>query len=307
MPSDKNSPPPLPSQEPDEAGPPPLPASGDKASEEPNAPETAPRPPRLPEEPEAERKSPASSAEEPVPGAAKAEEKTRKPPEELDPNRTAVILDRSEVEAEEPAEKAPAPPPPPTRKPQPTPPKPTPPKPPPPKPPPPKPPPPRPPAAATGTAPGWLKWAALIVVLAIVGGGAAWWFVSRSEAPASEEAATEATETAEGREAEPGSESASGVPAASTEGRAVIDARPWGEITRLLRDDGSELSLPEDRTAPLALSLPAGSYRVELSHPETGEIQSCEIEVPVGGTATCRVDLLVVDASDYFQATGWPS
>jgi len=313
MPTDKNSPPPSPPQAPDEAaGPPPLPSSEEKATEEPRAPETPPKPPRLPKEPAPEQEIPADTPVEASPEAAEAE--PRRPPEELDPNRTAVILDRGEVEPEEPAEKAPKPPPPPTRKPQPTPPRPTPPKPPPPKPPPPKPPPPRPPAAATGTAPGWLKWAGLAVVLAIVGGGAAWWLTSRSEAPASETAGGETAASTESPTespgAAPGSESASGVPAASAasaEGRVVIDARPWGEVTRILRDDGSELPLPDDRTAPLALSLPAGSYRVELSHPEAAEVQSCEIEVPVGGSATCRVDLLTVDGSDYFQATGWPS
>ena len=59
---------------------------------------------------------------------------------------------------------------------------------------------------------------------------------------------------------------------------------PWARIDKLERVDGggsSELSLDE-RTTPVRLSLPPGSYRMEVSNSELGLSDSIPFQVGAG-------------------------
>jgi serine/threonine-protein kinase len=86
-------------------------------------------------------------------------------------------------------------------------------------------------------------------------------------------------------------------PAAAT-GVLQVDARPWGELVRLVAADGRELALPADAVTPLALTLPAGDYTAVLRHPQAGGERSCTAHVEAGGRALCRVELRALRASD---------
>ncbi len=80
-------------------------------------------------------------------------------------------------------------------------------------------------------------------------------------------------------------------------GTLQIDARPWGQLVRLVAADGSEVRLPDDAITPLAFAVPAGDYTATLRHPQGGE-RSCEAHVEAGGRALCRAELRELRASE---------
>jgi len=88
------------------------------------------------------------------------------------------------------------------------------------------------------------------------------------------------------------------------QGFLVIDARPWAQVQRLLRPDGSEVGTPGDFT-PLHLSLEQGTYFVELIHPDVEEPQVCEVEVVANTSARCWVEFKATSPTDYFKRAGW--
>ncbi len=94
-------------------------------------------------------------------------------------------------------------------------------------------------------------------------------------------------------------------PAPAPEGSVVIDAVPWGEVTRITGPDGLELPGSVGAFTPLFLLLPPGSYEIELSHPDAEEPWICQLEVTADSQSTCRGEFELVEVLDYFKKTGW--
>lgn len=92
---------------------------------------------------------------------------------------------------------------------------------------------------------------------------------------------------------------------AETVADVVVDAVPWGRLIEIKSADGSPLALPPETTTPLTLHLPAGAYTLTLIHPETAEAEVCTVRLEPGATESCRVVLLQIDASQYFEEAGW--
>lgn len=88
------------------------------------------------------------------------------------------------------------------------------------------------------------------------------------------------------------------------EGRLLIEASPWGRVVSVSGPDG-DVALPADAATPLVLSVPPGPYTVEVMHPDSEEPATCTAEVPDADFGQCRVDLLQLDALDYFREAGW--
>ena len=57
-------------------------------------------------------------------------------------------------------------------------------------------------------------------------------------------------------------------------GMLVINALPWGYVDQVLDAARKPVELPQERTTPLQLSLPAGSYYVTLRHPKSSKTVS---------------------------------
>jgi hypothetical protein len=93
-------------------------------------------------------------------------------------------------------------------------------------------------------------------------------------------------------------------PGAAATGVLQVDARPWGELVRLVAEDGRELQLPADAVTPLAIALPEGSYTAWLRHPQAGPERSCEARVTAGQRALCRVELRALRASELLGEAG---
>lgn len=87
-------------------------------------------------------------------------------------------------------------------------------------------------------------------------------------------------------------------------GFAQVDARPWGEIVRILDAAGVEVPVGPVTFTPVRLVLPAGVYTIELRHPRFGTPRSCRVEVSSGGVTRCVVELAHVDARGFLETTG---
>jgi len=68
-------------------------------------------------------------------------------------------------------------------------------------------------------------------------------------------------------------------PAVVGEGRVLLNALPWGEVRAIIDGQGEDHPLPAVPYTPLSLTLPAGSYRLTLRHPDRVASEVVEIEV----------------------------
>ena len=143
----------------------------------------------------------------------------------------------------------------------------------------------------------WPLLAVAALAFLLLAGAALWWVLRDEDAPVAEEVAAAPT-------------AAVVVPTAGpvvspNQARVVVLAAPWGELTAIRRADGSELPLPQHRTTPVVLTLPAGRYELTLTHPGAPAPQSCSVELVTGQAATCQVQLVAVDVMHYFKEAGW--
>ena len=90
-------------------------------------------------------------------------------------------------------------------------------------------------------------------------------------------------------------------------GRLVVDARPWGEIVRIVDRSGQPIDLPVERFTPLVLDVLEGDYRATISGVGSEGVAGVECRAFVyrGSTGVCRAQLETVDAIEYFKLAGW--
>jgi hypothetical protein len=87
-------------------------------------------------------------------------------------------------------------------------------------------------------------------------------------------------------------------------GVLVVDATPWGEVTRVVRDGGAEAPLSPGPT-PVALVLAPGAYSVLVTNPKAGQPITLRVTVESGRQQTVRAEFTRIDVADYFRDTGW--
>jgi serine/threonine-protein kinase len=84
-------------------------------------------------------------------------------------------------------------------------------------------------------------------------------------------------------------------------GTVVVDALPWGTITAIKRETGESVPLPEPATTPLSITLPEGTYQVQLAGPDSGPSRTLTVRVERGVTGTAPVErFLPPSVDDYF-------
>ncbi len=160
--------------------------------------------------------------------------------------------------------------------------------------------PPRTPPAASAAQPSgvpprrtlWLLVAAGAILLVLAIGATGWWLLHAARQRAAAQPAATAAPVP----------STAPAPAEAT---VLVVAAPWGELVSLRDGTGRELPLPAARETPLLLELAPGHYVATLSHPAATATASCEVDAVPGQAATCRVELLPVDAMQYFKEAGW--
>jgi serine/threonine protein kinase len=86
-------------------------------------------------------------------------------------------------------------------------------------------------------------------------------------------------------------------------GTLIVDALPWGEVVEVTDANGVAQALPANHFTPLALSLPAGEYRL-LVKPPSGKPQLVPVTVRAAGAETKVVSFRPVDAAEYLRRSG---
>jgi serine/threonine protein kinase len=89
----------------------------------------------------------------------------------------------------------------------------------------------------------------------------------------------------------------------TAQGTLVVDAQPWGEVLSVRSSDGVAVALPADRTTPLALQLPPGSYKVQVRHPELGRLTGTGT-ASSGRTETVRIRFAGNFADEFVEDAG---
>ena len=93
-------------------------------------------------------------------------------------------------------------------------------------------------------------------------------------------------------------------PPPAPKGSLVVDAVPWGEVTRITGPNG-RVPLAAGTFTPLYLPLAPGDYRIEVRHPEAEEPWICDLQISSGAESTCSGEFELVDVLEYFKKTGW--
>ncbi len=98
------------------------------------------------------------------------------------------------------------------------------------------------------------------------------------------------------------------LPIASIEienGLLVVEARPWGEVTRVVGEDGEPVDLPSESFTPLPLELAPGRYEVEISRPDLDLVETCTVDVESAQSVVCETQLAALEPADLFKELGW--
>ena len=68
---------------------------------------------------------------------------------------------------------------------------------------------------------------------------------------------------------------------------------------------GQSVSLPSERSTPLRISLPQGSYRVTFKHPSVGRSVVQVVEVKAKSTQLSQANFGALTATDYLKRAGY--
>jgi hypothetical protein len=95
------------------------------------------------------------------------------------------------------------------------------------------------------------------------------------------------------------------VPAAPTPATLVIDALPWGEVERIVDDEGRSVGLGADRYTPFVASLPPGDYAVSVRNPEQARAETFEVRLRAAQVEKRVVAFERIDADEYLSKAGY--
>ncbi|HPG95634.1 MAG TPA: hypothetical protein PLR28_13855, partial [Dokdonella sp.] len=91
---------------------------------------------------------------------------------------------------------------------------------------------------------------------------------------------------------------------AAQNGELVINALPWGIVDRVLDASRKPVDLPTERTTPIKLTLPAGSYYVTLRHPNSNKTVSAFARVAAGQRSQASGSFPTLSAEEYLKHAG---
>jgi serine/threonine protein kinase len=87
-------------------------------------------------------------------------------------------------------------------------------------------------------------------------------------------------------------------------GQLVINALPWGYVDQVLDDARKPIALPEDRSTPLQLTLPSGSYYITLRHPKSAKTVSTFARVQAKQRTQTSGSFPTLSAEEYLKNAG---
>lgn len=93
---------------------------------------------------------------------------------------------------------------------------------------------------------------------------------------------------------------------AALSGVLVLNATPWATVESVVEaGSGQSVSLPSERSTPLRISLPQGSYRVTFKHPSVGRSVVQVVEVKAKSTQLSQANFGALTATDYLKRAGY--
>lgn len=88
-------------------------------------------------------------------------------------------------------------------------------------------------------------------------------------------------------------------------GDLVLNAFPWGKVDAVVGADDKSIALPRDTVTPLTVRVPAGTYRITFSHPQTGKPIQVIAKVQAQQRAEANAAFPTISAKGYFTRAGW--
>lgn len=85
----------------------------------------------------------------------------------------------------------------------------------------------------------------------------------------------------------------------------LVEASPWGEVSQIVDQAGERVTLPQSRSTPMSVRLPAGSFVITVADPRSSEIGTCEISVSEESAPPCEIAFPPLDPLEYFKEAGW--
>ncbi|MBD8526139.1 serine/threonine protein kinase [Pseudomarimonas arenosa] len=93
---------------------------------------------------------------------------------------------------------------------------------------------------------------------------------------------------------------------AAMSGVLVLNATPWATVESVVEaSSGQSIDLPSERSTPLRLSLPKGSYRVTYKHPLVGRSVVQVVQVDAKATQLSQANFGALTATDYLKRAGY--
>ena len=88
-------------------------------------------------------------------------------------------------------------------------------------------------------------------------------------------------------------------------GELVLNAYPWGKVESVLDANRLPVTLPDDTTTPLVLTLPAGSYAITFRHPQANKPARVIAKVEAQKRVIANAAFPTISATEYFSRAGW--
>jgi serine/threonine protein kinase len=92
---------------------------------------------------------------------------------------------------------------------------------------------------------------------------------------------------------------------ARASGTVLFDVVPFGELVELRDAQGRLLARAKSLPLPARLRLPAGEWTARMRYPVTGEVAEVRVVVAAEGSSSLVHRFARLEASAYFEATGW--
>ena len=88
-------------------------------------------------------------------------------------------------------------------------------------------------------------------------------------------------------------------------GMLAIGAAPWATVDAIVDAAGTPMALPQDKSTPLLLTLPAGQYRVSLSSGQSSVRRHESVMVKPGGPTPLNVQFTGYGSEDFLKEINW--
>jgi serine/threonine-protein kinase PpkA len=93
---------------------------------------------------------------------------------------------------------------------------------------------------------------------------------------------------------------------AALSGTLMLNAYPWGDVDSVVdQASGKPVALPKDRSTPLRLVIPAGTYRVTFKHPRVGKPVVLVAGVEAKKEQVANASFPTLTARDYLKRAGY--